>query len=383
MSRSVLIVGLMAAWWPMFITGCAGGRNAEDVYSPENFGPHSVGFLRIELYDAGRDRSLSTAVWYPARRPPHGTEPVYYLSLLAGRAYQETEVDAAGAPYPLVMFSHGNQGIGVQSFTLCEHLASQGFVVAAPNHEGNTMLDSPSDEEIAGIALERPADIIFTLDRLLELNDDPRDLLFGAIDTQALGVSGHSFGGYTTLVLAGAKADRDAAAARCAAGVAGDAMCPYVEYWPPGTVQTRPERASAFRAALALAPGGYAAFGDEGLASVDMPVMMMGGDLDEFTANDLRPIYAALPVPKYKIEITGAGHMSFTDICRAELPVPELQDLCDPERYLDSDRAFEIIDAFATAFLRLTLKDDVAMQDYLSASYAAAYPEVGLESETN
>jgi len=183
--------------------------------------------------------------------------------------------------------------------------------------------------------------------------------------------------------LAGSVADGDAAAVRCAEGVAGDTMCPYLEWWPPGAIQSRPAGASVFKAALALAPAGYAAFGDEGLASVDMPVMLMGGNLDEFTADELRPIYVALPAPKYKIEITGAGHMSFTDICRAELPVPELQDMCDPERYIDSDRAFEIIDVFATAFMRLALKGDVAMRDYLDVSYAAAYPEVGLERETH
>ena len=120
------------------LCGC-GGEEKSSFHPPDKFGPCRVGFRYLDFYDAARDRSAYTAVWYPALRPQSGAVKVMYLSAYEGRAYQDAPVDLSAAPYPLVMFSHGFQGIGIQSFTLCEHLASQGFIVAAPNHEGNTM----------------------------------------------------------------------------------------------------------------------------------------------------------------------------------------------------------------------------------------------------
>jgi predicted dienelactone hydrolase len=359
----------------LMLAGC-GGENGSSSYPPDKFGPQRVGFRYLDFHDASRDRSAYTAVWYPALRPQSGAQRVMYLSAYEGRAYQDAELDDSAAPYPLVMFSHGFQGIGVQSFTLCEHLASQGFIVAAPNHEGNTIFDSSTDEEVAQIVTERPVDIVFTLGEMQSHAD-----FAPAIDSSRIGIAGHSFGGYTTLVLAGAEGDAESAQAYCAAHGGEGVFCPYVGYWQPGDVVRRPAGAEVFRAALSLAPGGYGAFGDDGLAMIDMPLFIMGGDLDDMTGEEVLPIYTALPVPKHKVIIAGAGHMSFTDICRLDLPVPELEEMCDPSIYMDIDRAFEIIDVFAAAFFRHELCGEKAMSKYLDPGFASGFPEVSYESD--
>jgi predicted dienelactone hydrolase len=345
-----------ACWLLLFFTaGCGGGAgNGDRFWPPGRFGPYEVGLRQMEFYDESRGRKLPTAVWYPAVLPIDGV-PVKYLGILEGQAVADAPPLVRDAPYPLVLFSHGNKGIGVQSFTFCEHLASQGLVVAAPDHPGNTLVDNPDDEEMARSALERPPDIVFVMERLLAGSAGEDAFLEGLLDSVNLAVAGHSFGGYTALVLAGARASREEALERCRTTHPEDVMCPYVGYWPPGYIQTRPDRASLFKAAVALAPGGYGAFGDSGLSSVDMPVFLAGGDLDQFTAADLRPIYRALGPPRAKLEIAGVGHLSFSDICRANLPVPELQELCDPEKFLPPDRVFAIVDAYATLFLRVFL----------------------------
>ena len=46
---------------------------------------------------------------------------------------------APGGPFPGVVFSHGMAGHRRQSTFLCTHLASHGFVVASPDHVGNTL----------------------------------------------------------------------------------------------------------------------------------------------------------------------------------------------------------------------------------------------------
>lgn len=365
----------LAAVLVLALAGC-GGDNESSSYPPDKFGPYRVGFRYLDFYDAIRDRSAYTAVWYPAVRPQSGARKVMYLSAYEGRAYQDAAVDVSAAPCPLVMFSHGFQGIGVQSFTLCEHLASQGFIVAAPNHEGNTIFDDSSDEEVARIVHERPVDIVFAMTELQNHAD-----FSAAIDPGRIGIAGHSFGGYTTLVLAGAEGDAETAKAHCLASGGEGVFCPYVDYWEPGEVVRRPEGAEVFKAALALAPGGYGAFGDQGLSRVDMPILIMGGDRDDMTGAEVLPIYAALPKPKHQIIISGAGHMSFTDICRLDLPVPELEEMCDPSVYMDIDRAFAIIDVFAAAFFRHTLCGEKTMGGYLDPAFAATLPDVSYQSE--
>lgn len=362
------------------MSGCWTDPAPEPAWPPDVFGPHAVGFSMLDLHDPLRDRPIATAVWYPALRPPQGTEAVYYLALFQLQAIEGAEPDTQAGPYPLVMFSHGNQGVAVQSPSLCEHLASQGFVVAAPTHHGNTIFDSPSDEQMGAIALDRPVDVIFAMNALLQLNQDPASPFQALIAPDALGIAGHSFGGYTTLVLAGASVDASAAQARCEAGLEGDVFCPAVAHFDPDTVARRPADGARFKAALGLAAGSWGAFGQEGLAGVDMPVMLMGGSLDEYTLNDLEPIYDALPTPKYKLTIAGAGHMAFTDICKANLPVPELETLCDPATHLDAARALAIITAFSSAYLRIQLKGEEKLGQWLTAEGADPWPEVKLES---
>jgi len=58
------------------------------------------------------------------------------------------------------------------------------------------------------------------------------------------------------------------------------------------------------QASAALAPGGYAAFGDDGLSAVTIPVMIFGGTLDEWTPleYEIRPIYGALESTAWKVD---------------------------------------------------------------------------------
>jgi predicted dienelactone hydrolase len=356
---------------------------------PDERGPYPVGVRDFAWRDSSRgNRNLPTKVWYPAEPPPPGTATATYglldiLPLLHDTAYPDLPVAASGVPYPLVLFSHGNKGINYQSFTYTSHLASHGFIVAAPNHTGNTLFDNPSDEQIAQAALDRPLDIAFVRARMTDANADPASPLFGAIDTSIVGVTGHSFGGYTTLVLGGGEVDRDAAVARCAAGVPGDVFCPYVGYWPAGMVGGRPPEMADVLAAVALAPGGFAAFGDEGLALTTVPTMLMGGTIDEYTLNDLQPCYLALPPPKAKVVIENMSHMGFTDICRIPLVsiIPTLGDMCSRDGRIGIDRGFAITNTFATAFLCRHLLGDEAMDAYLTPEYAVAvFPDATFEA---
>src|SRR5690349_19494483 len=144
------------------------------VYDPGQPGPYAVGVHTVELTDPSRNRTFSVEVWYPVD-PAHvdGDDNTY--SLLGGLVAlpspaRRDATPAPGGPWPLVVFSHGYGGIRFQSFFLTEQLASHGFVVAAPDHPGNTLLDFGSlgdDAATAQSAMDRPVDVAFTADRAI------------------------------------------------------------------------------------------------------------------------------------------------------------------------------------------------------------------------
>ncbi len=189
-------------------------------YDPFARGPYPVGVRTYALTDASRQRSLPAEIWYPAGETARGrdldaaTHDRYDLMPGFPPVSQDAARDAASRPgrYPLILFSHGYGGHRRQSTFLCTHLASHGYVVAAVDHTGNTITDVMQtmlrmmggeplpdfgDELGTYIAL-RPDDVVFLLDRVLG-GLDPE--IAALIDADRIGMSGHSFGGWTTLRL--------------------------------------------------------------------------------------------------------------------------------------------------------------------------------------
>jgi dienelactone hydrolase len=194
-------------------------------YDPFSRGPHPVGVRSADLTDASRSRHLSVELWYPAEASFAGKdtdeEGMDHYDLLPGFPPQRqaavrdaTPANPGHAKFPIVLFSHGFGGHRRQSTFLCTHFASHGYVVAAVDHTGNTILDMaqmtlqvmmgepmPDPEPmVRELIVARPADISFVLDKLLagELGI-PAD----SLDADRIGMAGHSFGGWTTLRVAG------------------------------------------------------------------------------------------------------------------------------------------------------------------------------------
>ena len=187
-------------------------------YDPFARGGYPVGVRTLDWTDASRERSLPVELWYPATDDHAGedlaeaTRDEYRLLPALPPVPQDARRDAAlrAGRFPLVAFSHGFGGHRRQTTHLCTHLASHGYLVAAVDHAGNTMADMlplfasvqggaplPDPVELLDTFIEhRPADVRFTLDRLL--GDEP---LGEAIDPERIGMTGHSFGGWTTLAV--------------------------------------------------------------------------------------------------------------------------------------------------------------------------------------
>jgi predicted dienelactone hydrolase len=189
-------------------------------YDPFARGPHPVGVQSRELHDDSREgRRLEVELWYPAIEAHVGQDVSpqrqdRYSLYGAANLTQDAVRDAVPEPgaFPLVVFSHGMAGHRRQSTFVCTHLASHGYVVAAPDHGGNSLADLmalalrvraqqvPADVEqiIQGYVFDRPRDVRLILDA----RDDGR-LALPSVSAMPAAVAGHSFGGFTALVVAG------------------------------------------------------------------------------------------------------------------------------------------------------------------------------------
>ena len=121
-------------------------------------------------------------------------------SVKVGIASEVSKDDIRVKPglFPLLIFSHGFQSIAIQSLGLMEHLASHGFVVVSISHTGNVQDDTSSENPLA----DRYPDVVATINMLEWMNHSPTHRLHKVLDTQNVGVLGHSFGGLTVQLMA-------------------------------------------------------------------------------------------------------------------------------------------------------------------------------------
>lgn len=336
--------------------------------SPAEPGEYVVGRRTITMVDEERDgRELTVDVWYPADSEAAADAPLSVYNFIPGVEFT-SEVAAAdvpvdaGGPYPLVIYSHGSGGQRFQASDNAELLASHGFVVAAPDHVGNTAFDAFLGTEAPPeqTALDRPADTAFVITELLAASEAADTPLTGAIDPERIGIYGHSFGGYTALT--------------AVSGV-GDV--------PPD---------DRIVAAAAHAPA-TRSITDEELEAVDVPTMLLSGTEDITTPiaeNTERPWELVSGRPLYRIDIIDGGHQSFSDACDYREVVADLPDSlaalqgviaeyaeegCTAE-LIDIDTAHEIIDTSTVAFLQRHVAGDDSAGPWLTPEYAETVPEI-------
>jgi predicted dienelactone hydrolase len=317
--------------------------------SPDAPGPYRVDMQMFDWEDERRDnRAIQTYVYYPAERVAGAQHPY--------------PPDASGAPYPLIIYSHSYGGIATESRIILNWLAAHGFVVATIEHV------DPHDAALP--LLDRPLDVLFVLNQLAGLQNHP---LAGVVDTDNVGVMGTSFGGYTSLVVGGARIDGDYFKNWCA--TAGLEVLPnycgwllpgwsrttdyYDQLFPPSTdnlwAAITDER---IRAIFPMVPCFGQMFGEAGLESVSIPAFIIGGSADETCPYDLDAAY-------YYEHLNGADHYLATMNGR------------DHSSALDN----RMIEYYATAFFGFYLQGKTDYTDYLTPESAENFRDATLQSE--
>ncbi len=309
-------------------------------------GPYDVGVTTITVNE-DTDRPLTLDVWFPVDDPADA--PLNQYTLVPGVYYESpsavagAELVAAEGPFPLVVYSHGSGGLRYIASYYTEAIASYGYIVAAPDHTGNTAVDGllGTDAEFDVTALNRPNDVEATIDAML----DPSNVgLAGSIDPDSIAVTGHSFGGFTSLAVAGGY---DNSLGSFVADDRVDAIIP-----------------------LAPATGdGTRLMSDAGLESIEVPMLVMVGTNDQTTPVDpnvTRIWDVAGSEPLIRVELVDAQHQSFTDVCDYQVFLPTLGEVV-PQQVVDIidsqgaegcspgdmpiDRAKELTNTFAINFL--------------------------------
>jgi len=312
-----------------------------------NPGPYQAGHRSLPFTyvtaSTGEERTLLLHLWYPTEAT-EGEEAVY-MNIFTDEGSIEGAPLApptVGDSYPVHVHSHGHLGYAGVSPFLMRHFATHGWVVAAPDHKGNTILDNldPRPPWMYTIRLE---DISATLDQLDDL--PATDPLAGKLDTDPVVLSGHSFGGYTTFGVAGATFDPDHVASLCEAEETGSCEEGVAGLFEDGFVDPR------VVAAISMAPGNYEMFSDAGLAAIAVPMLHMTGSDDHPTLNE--NIWAALTAPAARMEVEGGCHQLFA------------LGGCD---LIDDAVGLPIVNAYALAFARHHVLDDQSSLGLLDGS---------------
>ncbi|MCA0359534.1 MAG: hypothetical protein LCH41_00615 [Armatimonadetes bacterium] len=120
-----------------------------------------------------------------------------------------------GGPYPVIIFSHGMYGSEEGNTPLAEAWAKDGFVVIRPTHaDSMRYADEATRQNFrrgqtnnASNWRERPGEISYLIDSLKTIEKQlPK--VAGKLDRQVIGVGGHSYGAWTTQMVAGMELGR-------------------------------------------------------------------------------------------------------------------------------------------------------------------------------
>ncbi len=351
-------------------------------------GPYAVG-VRDFVIEGTQEysRSITVSVWYPASNPSGDPEEITYQMDITpggdyppvpiyGHALQDAAPLADGAPFPLVLYSHGAWSFRQSAAYLMEQLASYGFTVIAPDHVDNwgTLFQPTHAAEIL-----RPIELRRALD-YAEALTAKGGWLEGLIDMEHVAAAGWSFGGEEAMILGGARFNLDEFFAGCAEMDNVFAGCEYtdvvneitqiagLEALPTGLWPDWSD--PRVDVVVALAPGSEI-FGKTGTQMMDRPILLMVGSLDDSVGPGLRyfDTYEQLRAAhKSLVTIENASHIIFFNACAANPGIVDegLYWVCSDPVW-DMNRAHDLISHFATAFLLAELKDDADASKALAA----------------
>ncbi|MFT4793509.1 MAG: putative dienelactone hydrolase [Paracoccaceae bacterium] len=357
-------------------------------------GAYKVGVRTMELSNPGQlnilgvkdgarptyDRPLTVEIWHPATTDQTGGT---YDTLLrdgethvtiTGAAVRDAAPDMTGAPYPLVIISHGYPGNRILMAHLGESLAARGYVAVSIDHTDSLYQDMGN---FGSTLVNRPIDQMFVLEQMAQAGA-AGGALAGVVDASKTGLIGYSMGGYGAVISAGG------GISQAGVDLAWGAPEGLAAVNRAGSDTHEALIDDRLAAVIAIGPwgmelghyGGTQGFWDaEGLAGVRKPILFMAGTSDATSIYEtgVKAIYeGSINAPwRGLLSFANAGHNAV-----APMPAPmeswamsEKLGWAPFEHYADAvwdtTRMNNIAQHFAAAFMDLHLKGDAEMATYL------------------
>jgi predicted dienelactone hydrolase len=346
--------------------------DADNAPDPGVPGPYPVGVTTTLVVDDlrtnedGTFRQLPLEVWYPAAESARdaAAETVALFDVLPADLQEGLTREELGelptiavreaAPrhddddtYPLVVFSHGKGGIRTQSNYYTAHLASHGYVVVAPDHTGDTLVELLREVKGTGeiqqsstveALANRPDDIVAILDLVKDVVSDD---IAALINEDLVGVTGHSFGALTSFIVASRDFRIDAVV---------------------GQAPTSAEL-------INLQAG-------TPMEQLQIPSLVQSSTLDNtLPESGAQHLYEAIAGAKGWLSLARGGHFTYSDLCVLDsaavseavgLDVSNvLDDGCGPEA-LPVAQAFPIINTTAIGFFNQQLRKSPASASFVT-----------------
>jgi predicted dienelactone hydrolase len=394
---------LMRVWAVVLVAAGLGSaatlaqQNRVDLVTPSapelaDFGPHDVGVRTLQVTDKDRpdivntkeggptaraDRTLTIEVWYPAGLAKGQSAGGEYRTItrdpavpavLRGRAVRDAAPLPTGAPFPLVIISHGYPGNRYLMSHLGENLASKGFVTVSIDHTGSTYDDQKA---FASTLYNRPLDQLFVLNEMGRLGRaGSGSFLAGLVDANRAGLIGYSMGGYGVVNVIGGGFSKSSETFSSAPP---NRLLAELSASNPAYRQSSDAR---IKAAVAIGPWGMQAgyWDAEGLQGIRTPVLFIAGSADDTSGYEkgTRAIYqGAVNAERYLLTFVDANH-------NAGAPIPAPMESYRPgdgtraspfahyaDPVWDTVRMNNIVQHFVTAFFGLELKDEADKRAYL------------------
>ncbi|HHP7230176.1 MAG TPA: alpha/beta hydrolase [Xenococcaceae cyanobacterium] len=302
-------------------------------------------------------------------------------------SFFELYLPKTAQPVPLIIISHGLASDRNTFDYLGKHFASYGFAVAIPDHNTTNFeqfarfLSGKAKLPQAENLILQPLDIKYLLD-WLESESQTNQRLKHKINLQQVGLIGHSLGGYTALALAGGEFNWKKTQQQCLVNQEQNFwlnLSLFIQCLLPELSNKNYQLVdSRIKAVIAISPFASVIFGQEGMAQVSVPTMMISGTKDPITPAVPEQIYPFtwLKIPnKYLLLVAPANHFSFLEEGVGILPVP------DSLVGLKPSVVYPGLKHFTTAFFQVHLNRQSEAKIYLQQGYANyfANPEIKLD----
>ncbi|CAH0039902.1 unnamed protein product [Clonostachys rhizophaga] len=328
-------------------------------------GSQHVGIRRESF--AFQDRQLNVSWWYPATREDNAV-PFTNAGGLVGEAVHDAPLDSSYGPHGYIVAS-----IKHLDATKAEAKANPLALLKAKEYQ---------EEQNGSYAVwltyswwfrtthqglkYRPQEIGFVIDKAIQAALDESYPFHGNIDTENIGMAGHSLGGFYTLLVGAGMAEQNLL----------NPILTEVNFcaWPESRNFSSPTdlHDSRIKAAISLAPPVFIKPSEKtrGANSIKKPLMILTGNdpYYESTLEPQRQIYDGAAGPKHKVELNAINHMliadtyQYNDELTANVPA-----------YLKNNVSIkaDVYMAYSSAFFDMYLKKDDSKKEVLQTSYSS------------